>query len=155
MTASVQSMIRLIHFRLCSALCIALLAGCSAVYRLKAPPTAVPEEVTSYRARLEHVLEVNGYETAGPAPSRAYECDAPGETVVFVKFTHDPRDSRRVRAIEYACPEAWSVVVMSTPWTTNAGDWAAELRDALEQEFAAEIAVGALRFETRHRVPLE
>jgi hypothetical protein len=53
---------------------------------------------------------------------------------------------------EFSCDGKWQFVIVSS---TNAERQAAQLRDALSEEFAREVASGVLAVKTRHRFPLE
>ena len=138
---------------------LALLPSCSPIYSFQFPSTRQPgSDATEMRARLEALLQSQGFQSLGPGDRASGDIGcgrtAPDRTTYEKgwRATGFLASDHWLWVHEFECDGAWWVVIVSS---SNAGQPAAQLRDAVSAEFSREIASGALRLETRYRIALE
>jgi hypothetical protein len=139
---------------------LALLAGCSPMYVLKAPPSPQLDQ-NALGKRLADYLTSQGVQSLG-GPNQALSgpiglgrCGLTAEDrQSFGRFWQDRWGSHRLFVHEFTCDDTWYAVIVSSN-DREAESEARQLRNGLKAMFATEIASGALQIKTKCRVALE
>jgi hypothetical protein len=138
---------------------LALLAGCSPIYVLKAPPSPQVDQ-DALGKRLADYLAIQGVESLG-GPNQALSgpigrCGLTAEDrQSFGRFWQGRwGGGHRLAVHEFTCANTWYAVIVSSR-DGEAESEARRLRNGLKATFASEIASGALQIKTRCRVALE
>lgn len=137
---------------------VAALPACSPVFSFQTSDKRLGIGRTQMEARLGALLDARGFHSIGLSDRATGDIGCGGSAPDRTTFEKQWRGTNFLAAYhwvwvhQFSCDGVWHVVIISS---RNADAEAADLRDALLEEFRAEIASGGLRVDTRCRLALE